>query len=121
MRLLRNNLSLLHPEALFLCSCSNEDSTEGDISEMGVRLAQEIANFISEWCPGSSLGRISFIGHSLGGLIVRAALPYLEEYSDRMHAYVTLSTPHLGYMYNASRIIDAGIWFLKKWRKSTCL
>ena len=39
VRLLRNNLSLVHPEALFLCSCSNEDSTEGDISEMGVRLA----------------------------------------------------------------------------------
>ena len=39
MRLLRNNLSLMHPEALFLCSCSNEQSTEGDISGMGVRLA----------------------------------------------------------------------------------
>ena len=39
MRLLKNNLSLVHPEALFLCSCSNEQSTEGDISGMGVRLA----------------------------------------------------------------------------------
>ena len=39
MRLLKNNLSLIHPEALFLCSCSNEDTTEGDIAEMGMRLA----------------------------------------------------------------------------------
>lgn len=39
MRLLKNNLALLHPEALILCSNSNESSTEGDIREMGVRLA----------------------------------------------------------------------------------
>ena len=57
----------------------------------------------------------------MGGLIVRASLPYLEEFSSRMHVFITLSTPHLGYMYNASKIIDAGIWFLQKWRKSCCL
>jgi len=42
MRLLRNNLSLLYPEALFLCSCENENKTEGDLTEMGVRLAMEV-------------------------------------------------------------------------------
>jgi len=75
MRLLRNHLAVQHPEALFLCSSSNEDYTEGDISEMGVRLAQEVTLFINEWCPGSALGRISFLGFSLGGIIIRAALP----------------------------------------------
>jgi pimeloyl-ACP methyl ester carboxylesterase len=121
MRLMKNNIALIHPEALFLCSNSNEESTEGDISEMGVRLAQEVMNFISEWCPNRSLGRLSFIGHSMGGLIIRAALPYLENYSSKMHMYISLSSPHLGYMYNSSKIIDAGMWFLKKWRKSKCL
>ncbi|CAG9316223.1 unnamed protein product [Blepharisma stoltei] len=121
MRLMKNNIATVHPEALFLCSNSNEDSTEGDIGEMGVRLAQEVMNFISEWCPNKSLGRLSFIGHSLGGLIIRSALPYLEQYSSRMHLYMSFSSPHLGYMYNSSRIIDAGMWLLKKWRKSRCL
>lgn len=65
--------------------------------------------------------RISFIGHSLGGLIIRAALPHLEEYSDKMFSYFSLSTPHLGYMYTSSKIIEAGIWILQKWRKSKCL
>jgi hypothetical protein len=121
MRLLKNNLSLLHPEALILCSNSNEENTEGDIAEMGVRLAQEVINFVSEWCPANSLGRISFIGHSMGGIIIRSALPYLEQYSNKMHMYMTFSTPHLGYMYNSSKLIDAGMWFLKKWRRSKCL
>jgi len=65
--------------------------------------------------------RISFIGHSLGGLIIRASLPHLEEYADKMFSYFTLSTPHLGYMYTSSKIIEAGIWILQKWRKSQCL
>lgn len=67
------------------------------------------------------MGKISFIAHSLGGLIVRAALPYLEEHADKMYNYFTLSSPHLGYMYNSSKIVDAGMWLLKTWRKSKCL
>jgi hypothetical protein len=42
MRLLKNNISALHPEAIFLSSNSNEDRTEGDIMEMGERLATEL-------------------------------------------------------------------------------
>jgi hypothetical protein len=42
MRLLKNNLSLMHPDAIFLSSSSNEEQTEGDILEMGVRLANEV-------------------------------------------------------------------------------
>ena len=100
MRLLKNNIALLHPEAMFLCSSANEDYTEGDIQEMGVRLAQEVNSYITQYCPGSSLGKISFIAHSLGGLIVRSALPYLEEHNDKMYNYFSLSSPQLGYMYN---------------------
>jgi triacylglycerol esterase/lipase EstA (alpha/beta hydrolase family) len=121
MRLLKNNIALLYPEAMFLCSSTNEDNTEGDIFEMGVRLSQEVNAYIQQYCPGSTLGRISFIAHSLGGLIVRASLPYLEEHQDKMYNFFTLSTPHLGYMFNQSKIIDAGMWFLKTWRKSKCL
>src|SRR5574343_17191 len=99
MRLLKNNIALLFPEAMFLCSSANEEHTEGDIFEMGVRLSQEVNSYISQYCPGSSLGKISFIAHSLGGLIVRSALPFLEEHADKMYNYFTLSSPHLGYMF----------------------
>ena len=34
---------------------------------------------------------------------------------------MSLSSPHLGYMYNSSKLFDAGMWFLKKWKKSKCL
>jgi len=121
MRLFKDNISFLFPDTLLLCASSNEDMTDGEIADMGIRLAQEVINYIHEWIPGGNLGRLSFIGHSLGGLIIRAALPYLEEYADKMHLFMTLSSPHLGYMYHSSKIIDAGLWFLKKWKKSKCL
>lgn len=91
---------------------------DGDIMEMGVRLAQDVKAFISEWCPGEELGRISFIGHSLGGLVIRAALPYLEEYSDKMHLYMSLSSPHLGYSFNNNGLVKFGLWVLKKFKKN---
>ena len=119
--MIKNNIALVFPEVMFLMSSANEDHTEGDISEMGVRLAQEVNTHISQYCPGNSLGKISFIAHSLGGLISRAALPYLQEHSKKMCNFITLSSPHLGYMYNSSTIIDAGMWFLKTWKKSLCL
>ena len=121
MRLLKDNLSLLHPNALFLCSSCNEDCTDGDINEMGKNLAYEVKGYIQEWCAGDSPKRISFVGHSLGGVIIRTALPHLKQFEAKMHSFITLSSPHLGYMYNTSKLIDAGIWILKRWKKSLCL
>lgn len=111
----------MHPDAIFLSSSTNESETEGDIMELGERLAKEVKDYIQSFCPVSCLARISFIGHSLGGLIIRAALPHLEEFKDKFYTYMSFSTPHLGYMYNSSKLFDAGMWVLKKWRKSKCL
>jgi len=63
---------------------------------------------------------LSFIGHSLGGLIIRAALPYLDCYSSKMHLFMTFSSAHLGYM-NSSRLIDTGMWLMRQWKRSKCL
>lgn len=107
---------------MFLCSTANEDGlTEGNIYEMGVRLSDEVINFVRESCPGSNLGRLTFIGHSMGGLIIRAALPFLERFKDKMHGYLSLCSPHLGYMYKSSKLFNAGMWFMKKWKKATSL
>ena len=89
--------------------------------EMGERLATEVKQYVASFCPVSCLKKLSFIGHSIGGLIIRAALPHLAEFSQKLCTYMSLGSPHLGYMYNSNKLIDAGMWFLKKWRKSKCL
>ena len=118
----RNVISNALPEALFLCSVTNEDgNTDGSVYDMGYRLSEEVNDFIRESCPGSNLSRITFIGHSLGGLIIRAALPHLDKYKDKMHGYLSLCSPHLGYMYKSSKLFNAGMWIMKKWKKATSL
>jgi len=34
-----------------------------------------------------------------------------------MKLFVTLSSPHLGYINNGNKLIGAGIWILQKWKK----
>jgi len=120
LRLLKNTISYLYPDTMILCSSSNEEQTDGEISKMGIRLASEVKSYVDEWIRDTNLGRLSFIGHSLGGLIIRAALPYLECYSSKMHLFMTFSSAHLGYM-NSSRIIETGMWLMRQWKRSKCL
>lgn len=121
MRLFRNQLAFSHPDSVILLSTSNEEQTEGDIMQMGQRLAAEIKQYMLSFCPASCISKISFVGHSLGGLIIRAALPHLSELSSKFTTFFTMGSPHLGYMYNSNKVFDAGMWLLKNWRNSTCL
>lgn len=121
MRVVRNAISLVYPAALVMISSCNEGQTEGCILEMGKSLAKEVEVYVEEWCPNGKLGRISFIAHSLGGLIVRAALPYMSEFTSKLHSFISLSCPHLGYMYSSSRLVEAGMWVLKAWSRALCL
>ena len=88
---------------------------------MGLKLANEVDQYIKESCPGSQLGRLTIIGYSLGGLIVRAALPHLEKYKSKMHGFLTMCSPHLGYMYKSGKLFSTGMWVLKAWKKSIVL
>lgn len=76
---------------------------------MGIALANEVLEFVNQWCPGKALSLISFIGYSLGGLIVRSALPLLESLSDKFHTFMTLGSPHIGYLHNSHKLIQFGI------------
>eukprot|EP00826_Nyctotherus_ovalis_P003713 TRINITY_DN10763_c0_g2_i1.p1 TRINITY_DN10763_c0_g2~~TRINITY_DN10763_c0_g2_i1.p1 ORF type:complete len:249 (+),score=72.68 TRINITY_DN10763_c0_g2_i1:264-1010(+) len=122
MKSIRNHLSLRYPDAQFLCSAENESNTNGDIAEMGAKLAGEVTKFIRQYYMDvSMLEKIVFIGHSLGGIIIRTALPLLSDYKDKMHSFITLSSPHLGCYYQSSALVHAGLWFLQKWNSSKCL
>ena len=95
-----------------LLSTSNENKTDGDIMEMGQRLATEVKFYVHNQCADVNLNKVSFIGHSLGGLIIRAALPYLAEFSDKFFTYISLSSPHLGYIYNTGIVTGTAMKFI---------
>ena len=95
MRNLRSVMQIYCPSITFYLSEINEDKTNESIDRMGMRFAQEVISYLQHFVTDQDL-RISFIGHSLGGLIVRAALPYLHAYSGCFQTYVSLASPHLG-------------------------
>ena len=122
LRLFKHQLLLSFPDALIFLSTSNEQHTEGDIAGMGARLAHEVAALVTEHCA-DTIGRLSFVGHSLGGIIVRSALlhPVLSPLLPYCHSYLSFASPHLGYLYAESPFLSTGMWLLRKWNKSTCL
>lgn len=72
------------------------------------RLVSEILYHIES--SGLNPRKVSFIGHSLGTIIIRSALtrPKLRPLLPRLHTFLSLSGPHLGTLYNTSGLVNAG-------------
>ena len=121
LRMIRNILDEVLTNAKFLCSSSNETTTQFDIQEMGMNLCNEVITFVKREYSRDGPANITFIGHSLGGLIIRAALPFLSDYKSKMSLLMTLGTPHLGLEYNSSSLVSTGVWFLNKFNTTQSL
>ena len=52
MRSFRNHLQVLLPNAMFLVSQSNEKDTDSRIEELGMKLAQEVQEFVFNYLSG---------------------------------------------------------------------
>lgn len=107
-------------EVHFLCSRINEGSTWGDVEMLGKSLLREMDDHMASL--RSSVTRISFIAHSLGGLIVRAAIsqPEASWLHSRLHTLLTLNTPHLGLVY-AKKTSHVGLTLVQWYKRSRCL
>ncbi|NXF86287.1 F135A protein, partial [Eubucco bourcierii] len=105
----------------FLMSERNQNDTFADFDSMTDRLLDEIIQYIQIY--NLTLAKISFIGHSLGNLIIRSVLtrPRFKYYLNKLHTFLSLSGPHLGTLYNSSALVNTGLWFMQKWKKSGSL
>ncbi|XP_061546227.1 protein FAM135A isoform X1 [Phycodurus eques] len=123
LRLVKTYLELGLPGARidFLMSERNQNDTFADFESMTDRLLDEIVQYIQIY--NLTLSKISFVGHSLGNLIVRSVLtrPRFKCYLSRLHTFLSLSGPHLGTLYNSSALVNTGLWFMQKWKKSGSL
>ena len=114
-------LALPKSDLHFLMSEAYTDDTYQDIREMGKLLAEEIVQTIKS--SPKEYDRISFIGHSLGSLVIRAAIqdPMLERYTTKFHTYLGLSGPHLGMMYSPSYLVNGGLWLMQRLKSGKSL
>ncbi|XP_010544041.1 PREDICTED: protein FAM135B isoform X2 [Tarenaya hassleriana] len=129
LRLIRNQWLLIDPKIEFLMSEANEENTHGDFREMGQRLAHEVVSFLKRKMDKyARYGRLkniklSFVGHSIGNVIIRTAIAdtLMEPYRKFLHTYLSLSGPHLGYLYSSNSLFNSGLWLLKKLKNTQCI
>ncbi|KAL0271507.1 UNVERIFIED_CONTAM: hypothetical protein PYX00_008581 [Menopon gallinae] len=123
LRLVKTYLELGLPGANleFLMSERNQGDTFSDFDTMTDKLVAEIL-YHMESCSLTP-SKISFIGHSLGNIIIRSAItrPQMKHLVPRFHTFLSLSGPHLGTLYNSSGLVNMGMWFMQKWKKSGSL
>ncbi|KAM4704912.1 protein FAM135B [Rhinophrynus dorsalis] len=123
LRLVKTFLELGLPGANidFLMSEKNQTDTFADFDAMTDRLMDEIIQHIQLY--NLSISRISFIGHSLGNIIIRSVLtrPRFRYYLNKLHTFLSLSGPHLGTLYSNSTLVSTGLWLMQKLKKSGSL
>nr|KAG5709617.1 hypothetical protein BaRGS_001667 [Batillaria attramentaria] len=123
LRLVRTYIEMALPgyRLEFLMSERNQQDTFADFEKMTEKLVSEILFNMEIY--SSQVSRISFVGHSLGNIIIRSALtsPKLAHLLPKMYTFLSLSGPHLGALYNNSGLVNMGMWFMQKWKKSGSL
>ena len=113
----KNYILLVNPNAEFLISNKNSaGNSDLDINILASNLISEIESEI-EYNGFENIEKISFVGFSLGGIIIRAALPLLSKYKSKFYGYISLASPHLGLKLN-KKVIAAGIWFMRVFQGS---
>lgn len=131
MMLLRSVLSLEFPKhTRFLSAACNagEAKSSESIDVMGRRLALEVLAYARTNMPDllfthGTEPRISFIGHSAGGLIIRRCLQEVSmaPLLDKLHVFMSLASPHLGTLFAESQLVATGMWAMLKLKKAQTL
>lgn len=125
MRMFRNHLAVFTEQhnTLFFVSTKNEGKTNDDIRTLGQTLAGEIIDYMKSMGGPDEFGKISFVTHSLGGVIMREALthPLLTDHLHKLESFISLAVCHCGYLFGRSKLTASGLWVIRMFNKSGCL
>ncbi|BFZ16348.1 hypothetical protein BsWGS_19387 [Bradybaena similaris] len=106
LRLVRTFIEMALPgfKLEFLMSERNQQDTFADFDKMTDRLVEEILTFLDTF-----------------GLQVTRVRPEMSHLLPKLYTFLSLSGPHLGTLYNTSGLVNMGMWFMQKWKKSGSL
>ncbi|KAJ3408056.1 hypothetical protein HDU80_007050 [Chytriomyces hyalinus] len=102
-------LGLDENDQVYLVSEVNEEDTFQDIEVMADRLVSEIRAFIRE--KHLNVERLSFVCHSLGGLICRCAIqsPAMDSFRVKFDTFVSLSSPHCSLYFHSNALMTSAL------------
>ncbi|XP_074368656.1 putative lipase YDR444W [Apium graveolens] len=102
--------------------CNSLRLTFDGVDRMGERLSEEVLDVVTQW---PEVNKISFVAHSLGGLVARYAVGRLYQHHGAKIAglepinFITVATPHLGSGGNKQLPFLGGLPFLEKQASQT--
>uniref|UniRef100_A0A0N5BXR1 DUF676 domain-containing protein n=1 Tax=Strongyloides papillosus TaxID=174720 RepID=A0A0N5BXR1_STREA len=115
-------ITQVNPNVLykFYNSQSNFEKTWTDINTLGENLLTEINLHIQ--LLDCKPNKISFIAHSMGGIIVRSMFNVegIEKLKPYFHTLLTINSPHCGINYGSKRV-TIGVRFLEWWFNSNSI
>jgi Putative serine esterase (DUF676) len=126
-RVIRTYLKTYYPHVYCYALTKNQGkASEGDLIDTGVRIAEEIYEFLSEdnlTRECLTLGKISFVAFSIGGIVLRLALRHktIKPFWPRFHTFITVASPHLGHLYASSMLLSTGMFVMQKMRNAVSL
>lgn len=122
LRLYQVYLQLALPQVKleFMLAQSNQADTFSDFNLLTDRLLHEVLDYIREM--PSVPAKISFIGQSLGNIIIRNLItrPEFTHLQCKLHVFLSICGPHLGTRFQHS-LISTGMWLMRKWYNSVSL
>jgi hypothetical protein len=97
---------------VFFMPSRRQSDSDCDVQCLGIELACQVKEYAS--MLGPSLEKISFFGHSMGGLIARIAVATEEFVPLRrfLHTFLSFCSPHLGATYRGNPLVRFGAFFL---------
>eukprot|EP01059_Diplonema_ambulator_P036012 TRINITY_DN8779_c0_g2_i1.p1 TRINITY_DN8779_c0_g2~~TRINITY_DN8779_c0_g2_i1.p1 ORF type:complete len:778 (+),score=162.11 TRINITY_DN8779_c0_g2_i1:49-2334(+) len=117
---LKNYLQLYIPPGMeFHCVTAMGPTPNSSIKKLGEKVAREIVEYIDTM--QLNVGRLSFVGHSMGTIVIRAALlsSHMAPYLGFLWTYVSLSGPHLGIASHDDKRIGCAVGLLSSVKRTT--
>ena len=113
-------LTYPHVKCILLHKCYS--NAVQSLSYLADQVVEEILlnlKSIKNQCKGQTIQRISFIAHSIGGLVFRLAIcnSSLLPYQPFFHLFLSLNVPHLGLMF-ANLTTEVGARLIQRFTES---
>ncbi|KAJ9461096.1 hypothetical protein DIPPA_02433 [Diplonema papillatum] len=118
----KNYLQLyVAPGTEYHCVESMEATPNDSIRALGENVAKEVAAVVQQRRSRSlSTRRLTFVGHSMGCIVIRAALQAreMEPLLTSLYTYISLAGPHLGIPVSNSKRIGCALGLLSSVQRS---
>lgn len=113
-------LTYPHVKCILLHKCYS--NAIQSLSYLAKQVAEEIIlnlKSVEQESKGQVIERVSFIAHSVGGLVFRLAIsdPSLTPYRSTFHLFLSLNVPHLGLMF-ANLTTEVGARLIQRFTES---